>query len=146
MVLCLARSGSLGAPCRLNPARQWRVLSWSLGASSSVMKKTHKIGIVTALTILSGLVCFSILAILAAAPHGSYLPLAILFPYAFVARDLVGPDLGVIAAFLALAQFASYGVVLGQAWVHDRLRPVAARLAIAHSIAAVFSAVISIVS
>ena len=110
------------------------------------MKKTHKIGIVTALTILSGLVCFSIVWISAAVPHGSYLPLAILFPYAFVARDLVGPDLGVIGAFLALAQFASYGVVLGCAWVHDRLGPVAARLAFAHSIAAGFSAVISIVS
>ena len=109
------------------------------------MEKSHKIGIVTALTIVSALACFGISALSAGVGHGSYLPFAVFFPYAFLASDVFG-GIGIIAAFLALAQFPSYGAVLGRAWIHDRLRPAVARLAIVHSIAAVVCAVIFMTS
>ncbi len=109
------------------------------------MEKSRKILTVTAITIVTALVCFAISALSAGVGHGSYLPFAVFFPYAFLASDLLG-GIGIIAAFFALAQFPGYGAVLGRAWVHNRLCAAAVRIAIVHSIALVVCAVIFITS
>lgn len=86
------------------------------------MDSKHKIGVVTAATLVVGLAAFGVSFLFAGVGHGSYLPFAILFPYSFLSTVVLGGGIGIVAATLMLAQFPSYGILLGRAWLRGGLR------------------------
>ena len=106
------------------------------------MEPSRKIAVVTTLTVVVALVCLGLSFLFAGVGHGSYLLFAIFFPYAFLATVLLGGNIGVLAGVLTLAQFPVYGVVLGRAWLRDRLRQGAGFIIIAHVALAGICAVI----
>ena len=106
------------------------------------MTRSLKIGIVAVAMVIAALACFVLSLLSAGVGHGSYFPFAICFPYAFLSVEVLGGDIGLIAGTLMVAQFLVYGIVLGRAWLEDRLPKGAAVVMITHFVVAAVCTVI----
>ena len=73
--------------------------------------------------------------------HGSYLPFALIFPFAFMVAAAAPDALPLIWA-VALAQFPIYGFVVGRRWISYPLRKAVFLIWVTHGVVAVMSAVI----
>ncbi|MBI3876083.1 MAG: hypothetical protein HY300_09045 [Verrucomicrobia bacterium] len=67
--------------------------------------------------------------------HGSYIPAALLFPFAFLTAFVVH-HMDWLLMTLALAQFPIYGVFLGRAWLRERLKKTVIVVVVVHVVAA----------
>ena len=105
------------------------------------MTRTSKISISVAASVLAMCLSFGASFLSAGVGHGSYLPFAVLFPFAFLA-SIPAQRIGAVAGILAVAQFPAYGFVMGRAWLRDTLPRVATYLLITHAIAATVCTVI----
>jgi hypothetical protein len=99
------------------------------------MTLSAKIGVVTISTVVVAALCIVSSILAAGVGHGSYMPFAMLFPFAFLTSTLLG-DIGPIARGLAIIQFPVYGFILRHAWYRGRLRSRATILAIVHGASA----------
>lgn len=67
--------------------------------------------------------------------HGSYIPAALLFPFALLPAFAIDHADWLLIT-LALLQFPIYGTVLGRAWLRGRLPRASLVVTIAHSVVA----------
>ncbi len=93
-----------------------------------------KIAVVALATVVLASACFAISVLSMRDGDGTYLPLAMLFPYSFLYSIFRGEDGATIWA-LALVQFPLYGVAFGHSWLHGLLRRRGAWFGVVHLVA-----------
>ena len=99
------------------------------------MTHAQKIGVSAAIT--AGVTTIAAFVALQAMGigHGSYVPAALLFPFALLTAFIVHHTDWILMT-VALLQFPIYGVVIGRAWLRDRLPKAAIVVSILHVAAA----------
>ena len=99
------------------------------------MSHAQKIGVsvitTAGVTIVAAFVALQAIGI----GHGSYIPAALLFPFALLTAFVVHHTDWLLMT-VALSQFPIYGTFLGRAWLRDRLPRAAISVTVVHVIAA----------